>query len=1430
MKALRILGLVLAGTVLLLIAAVAGGVLWLRSEAGRNWLVATAEAAAASPDLTVGLDGVGGTLPFDLTAARVTVADSQGTWLTLEDAAVRLDPWALFGRQVRIDAVTAAQVTVERAPVSTAPPAPEEPATDTGVVPDLPVSVVLERLAIDRLRLGAALAGEPAELRVGGAAWVEAGGDGASARLDVERTDDRPGTVSLDAAFVPADGRLDLDLTIAEPPGGMIARAAGIPGLPAVQVRLEGKGPLDDWRGTLVATAQDAARLTAQATVTATPEGHSVALAVDGDVKALVPPALAPLLGDGPTVAATALIANDGGITVRPATVTTAAATVGVSGTVAPGFAGLDLAYQVTVTADSPLHGLVPAVGWGAARLSGTAAGPLDALSVAASAAVERVVPPGLEALAGPVSLEARGLVDTQAGRVALDALELATPVATAAATGTVTGWGQGAEVVVRLAAEDLSRFAALTGRPLAGAAAVDGTVTRGADGMLTAALDGRFTGFATGTPADPVLGPAPTLTARATMAPDGAVRVPTLRLAGAKGELTGAAGLVDGRVSAETILSLPELAPVGAALATPLSGAATITATVEGPTDALSARAEVTATDLTAAGRALGRTRVVATADALTAAPSGRIEATVGGLDVDANAAYALAGQTLSVSGLSVAAGANTVTGSVRVALDTMLAEGRLEGTLPALRALSDLAGMPLSGEARVTLAFDGKGGRQAATLTAAATGLRIEGDAGPLFAARSLNAEASVTDALGTPSGTARLVLSDASAGGTPVARAGATVEGSLAKASFSAEVDGGKTDAPSLQLAGTVSGEGELTRIRLERLQAGIAGETLRLAGPATIALGPQRTTVSDLRLTSNGAQVTASGGLADGALNGTVRVDRLPLALARLADPSLRLEGVLNAGLDLGGTLRAPRADLTLRVDGARPRQLASSGVPGADADVRVRWRDRRVTLDGTVTTGAGRGTVTLKAAAPLVLDPQTMAVAVPSAGAVEASADGRIDLALLDDVLAASGDRARGTVRVDVRVDGTVAAPRLGGSVELDDGRYENRASGAVLTGITARIVGDGQAFAIRRFEAKTANGGTVQARGTIRPPAGGGGSIDVTVTAVNARLMQTDMVTATVGADLSLAGAFDRLRLSGRVKVEQAEVQLPNRMPASVVDLDVTEVGRTRSAPRAPAPGRKPGAVQPQPAAATPDNGGMVIALDVTVNAPNQIYIRGRGLDVELGGTLMVAGTAEQPRVTGRLQSIKGGLSLIGQTFSFTRFVLDFDGTTPPDPRLDVLAEATANGVTAQVNVTGTAANPKLTLSSAEGLPQDEVLSRVLFGKPVNKLGAGEAVQLAQSAAALTGLGGSGGGLLDRVRRSLGVDRLDFVQGENGKGGAVEAGRYLADDVYVGVEQGVGTGQTRAKVEVDITDNIKGEADVGSGADTRFGLKFEWDY
>ena len=55
-----------------------------------------------------------------------------------------------------------------------------------------------------------------------------------------------------------------------------------------------------------------------------------------------------------------------------------------------------------------------------------------------------------------------------------------------------------------------------------------------------------------------------------------------------------------------------------------------------------------------------------------------------------------------------------------------------------------------------------------------------------------------------------------------------------------------------------------------------------------------------------------------------------------------------------------------------------------------------------------------------------------------------------------------------------------------------------------------------------------------------------------------------------------------------------------------------------------------------RPATAGGSGGGSGLTLDLTVNAPQQIFVRGRGLDAELGGSIRLTGPLSSPRAVGQ--------------------------------------------------------------------------------------------------------------------------------------------------------------------------------------------------
>jgi translocation and assembly module TamB len=210
--------------------------------------------------------------------------------------------------------------------------------------------------------------------------------------------------------------------------------------------------------------------------------------------------------------------------------------------------------------------------------------------------------------------------------------------------------------------------------------------------------------------------------------------------------------------------------------------------------------------------------------------------------------------------------------------------------------------------------------------------------------------------------------------------------------------------------------------------------------------------------------------------------------------------------------------------------------------------------------------------------------------------------------------------------------------------------------------------------------------------------------------------------------------------------------------------------------------------------------------------------VRGHGVDAEMGGTLKIGGDAAAPAISGGFDLRHGTFSLAGQPLNFTSGKVTFGGTglaNKFDPTINFVAQSTANSMTATLTVSGYADAPKIELSSSPQLPQDEILGQLLFGESAKQL---SPFQLAEVAQALASLGGVGGGdPLAAVRNGLGLDRLS-VGGTSGStaGATVEAGKYVANGVYVGAKQG-SSGGSQAQVQVDLTKHLKLESALGTG-------------
>lgn len=618
-----------------------------------------------------------------------------------------------------------------------------------------------------------------------------------------------------------------------------------------------------------------------------------------------------------------------------------------------------------------------------------------------------------------------------------------------------------------------------------------------------------------------------------------------------------------------------------------------------------------------------------------------------------------------------------------------------------------------------------------------------------------------------------------------------------------------------AGGAKVAGPISAPTGDYDLRVTGLTAAAAKGVPALQITSKGALASGRVTTDTAITGGGGIRITANGSgplSATGPLDVAILIRNVPLSLANGFSPGLGANGTLQGEAKVAGTASAPAGTYALKVTGLSTQATRGAGVPAASIDAKGRLDGQRV-FTNTVVTAASGLRITANGSAPL------------GAGDLDLQVGGRAPLGFLNDTLSVSGDRIDGTATFDVKVGGPTSAPRINGSGALQNASYSNRAAGLQLRGLSASVVANGTNINVASLRATTRNGGTISGSGRVSVDPAAGFPGEINFQANNAEVVGTDIVTAITDANLKLQGPLARRPvINGTIRTRSIEIQIPDRIPAQYTPLP--EV-RHRNAPAAVT--RQLKALNTGGGKGGSKEDAFLATLDIDVQADNRIFIRGMGMTAEAGGRIKITGTSAAPQPVGafELRSGRSSITVIGKRLNFTRGQIGFAGDL--DPTLDFLAETPAKGITAQVVITGNASSPKIEFTSNPAVPQDEVLSRLLFDKSSGELTPSQAITLAQAVAQYSGVGGGGAGPLDSLRKGLGVDNLD-LGGGSGDGLGLGVGKYISDNIYLGVTQGTSPETTGVTVDIDITKNIKAQGMAGAAGNTSAGVAVEWDY
>ncbi|MBE0529912.1 MAG: translocation/assembly module TamB domain-containing protein [Rhodospirillales bacterium] len=1431
--------LALAGGLALAMGVVYGG---LQTEAGRRFAVPFVERnLGAALDMEVAIDRLAEASLDRLRVGRLVLGGREDPWLSVTEIDVAWWPLALLGGRLEISSLNIERLALHR------PPPPGEPVEATTLEDlRLPVTVAIGRLTVAALDLDAPVLGDAAMLALYGEATVREDGSGLL-RLEIVRRDGPGGRLSAGADYALLSRRLDLSLSLAEPQGGLLARLLDLPGRPAVTATLEGEGSLDGWRGQLKAAAEGLATLEAEVDVVL---GPRLLVALDGtaDVAAALPEALRGLTK--PAVAFTVKADWDPGeeeTHALDARLASDAADVLLRATIDGRTLKTDGQAFVRVRDPGVLALLTAPVAAHSAEATATLEGTLTRPAGRLDARVENLTLPGgmaeravltanyaftegfggpatvdgwlrfveltleekrLEAMVGDdVRLEADGRILAN-GDVEVKAARLRMAGGDAALSGTFAVAGR-ADFAGSLQVPDLAYLQGLLGMPVGGNATVT-TALHLADGAVRGTVTANLDGLVlpeTGAAAS-LLGSNVAMAAEIARDRTGTWQFDSISLDGGDVSAAGRAVLAAdlGHLDGAYRVRLADLSPLSAQAGIDLAGGATLEGTVAGATAAPSLRGRLTAEGLRVAGQPWRDFGIDYRVDDALTRPRGRLAARVEApwdtVSLAADLAQAEDGR-LALRNIAGETLGSRLSGAVILDLASGVADGRLTATAPQLRSWSGLAGLPLAGSLGMTLSLSPDAGRQDILLDVEAKRPRIAPVDGEMVAADGITAKVVVGDVLGERRIDGRLRVAGLTRKDMRLTTVEARARGGPERLDISFTATGTPLSAEGAGSLAVAEGAVVLT---MNTLSGRMQERPFALDRPARLRIAGDDLALGDLRLRVGDGVVEGDLKLGGGMIDLVADLRRLPLSLV----PGQMAAGTLDGEVRLSGSAAAPNGRLRLST------MQATVSVAGEPMAMRARAEGA---LAGGMPTlkvdieGPGGSFLVFDGRLPVRISAAPFAVVEDKKQSLSASLRGQGDLAVLLGSLVPDPHRLVGRLDLAANFSGSLSDPRAEGHLRIEDGRYENLVSGTLIGDVVldARIERD--TLNIVRASG-LAGTGRIEGSGTLGLSPTRDFPLDLVFKADKAGIVHRDDVSATASGEIVLTGPVLGPAIKGKLTVDEAEVRLVDRMPPDVVALDVVEVNG-------------PTAIEPVEAAGGSAPPGAT--LDLAIAIPNRLFVRGRGLESEWSGAFRLTGPAAEPRVTGQVKPVRGEVSFAGKTFHLQQAsTVAFRDPASTIPVLDVTAEYRGDDFSARFHISGRADDPKVTLSSVPEMPQDEIVSRILFGRGVSRISAIEAAQLAQTVASLSGSGGLG--ILETARRALGVDVLRVDAGEKERGPALTAGRYLSKDVYVGVSQGAGAKSGEATVEVEVAPNVTIETEVGPTSGSQIGARWKLDY
>ena len=541
----------------------------------------------------------------------------------------------------------------------------------------------------------------------------------------------------------------------------------------------------------------------------------------------------------------------------------------------------------------------------------------------------------------------------------------------------------------------------------------------------------------------------------------------------------------------------------------------------------------------------------------------------------------------------------------------------------------------------------------------------------------------------------------------------------------------------------------------------------------------------------RLEARGTVAIGSGS-ANLANSLSVRLDNVQVQdINELLLGNRSLVGVINASAELGGTRNEPVVQSTFAVTQGSVEGVSFNSLTGKAA-----YSGRAVDLDARLEQSP-QAVLTAVGTAPIPNGPGHTTRASEFDLTLKSSP---IDLALLQPATT-QVTQLSGQFQADLHVGGTLEVPRLNGLVETQNGGFTVASSGVTYSNAIARLLFEDDRLIVDRLEVSDDDQDRLVAIGQLGIVRRAVGEMNMQVSASQFKILDNDLGSVEIETDLRVTGDAAKPIIAGEIRSEAGRLE---------VDRILELLGRnpySTAATVATADADTDPAVAVVPAPSLGLYGASTV--DVHLVLPDDLLLRGRNMHasfsrIGLGDMNVTVGGDVRLRkdpggeldAVGTVSVVRGFYDFQGRRFEVLRdSQIRFQGSRPVDPALQVDAQREISGVTAIVNIRGTARQPQLRLSSNPPLDEADVLSLIVFNQPINQLGQGDRMNLAERAGGLA-VGYLASPLANSIADALDLDVFEIRTGGSDTGTgttSVALGQQIGSRLFVSFRQEFGS-------------------------------------